>query len=360
VKKTGQSGFPLYFNNLLHRLLHWEYWPAWLFNLPILGIWLFFSLRARSLFFFSAVNPTIPTGGVLGESKKDIIRQLPRQWLPPTCFIPAAPASTQQKQIEKWMKAENQSFPIILKPNVGERGMLVKKINRREELASYLEKNRIDYLAQEFVSLPVELSVTYHRFPGATAGTITSLCRKEHLKVTGDGRRSLNELILDYPRARLQREQLKNLHGKALNRIPGAGEVTELVPIGNHCRGATFLDENRKIDQDLTRMFDELSRQMPDIHFGRFDLKCNSLEELKEGRDFRILEFNGIAADPAHVFDPANSIRNAYRDYYRQWKIIYEISREQRKRGVKPMRWAEARRSLTDYIRYKRSLTDYV
>jgi hypothetical protein len=354
------SRIRLFFSNFFHRLLHWEYWPSWLFNIPIIVIWIYFAVRARSLFFFSAVNPTIPTGGVLGESKIEIFKQLPQKWLPLTCFVPAASTNQQFKQIKEWMKRKGQAFPIILKPNIGERGLLVKKINTAEELKLYLSKNRIDYLAQEFVSFPIELSVSYHRFPGASRGTITSLCRKEHLTVTGDGKQSISALVYAYPRARLQQRQVEKLLGKKMNDIPEKGEIVELVPIGNHSRGATFLDKNHLIDEALHEVFDQLGHQMPEIHFGRFDLKCTGLEALKKGKAFCILEFNGIAADPAHVFDPNNSIWRAYRDYYRQWKIIFQISREQGRRGQRAMSWREAISSLRTYIKYQKSLVDYV
>ena len=55
-----------------HRITHWEYWPFWVIYYPLFPVWAFFSLRARSFFFFNAANPTMENGGMAMESKNDI------------------------------------------------------------------------------------------------------------------------------------------------------------------------------------------------------------------------------------------------------------------------------------------------
>ncbi len=345
-------------SNFLTKLLHWEYWPASVFNIPIVFMWLFFAARARSLFFFTTVNPVIETGGFFGESKIDILKRMPEELIPKTLFIGKENLSLER--IEKWMEEEKLEFPIIVKPNIGERGLLVKLIDSEDALEEYLKWNPIDLLVQEYVDLPIEISITHYQMPNEGKGRITSVCLKEHLKIWGDGKRNIKDLILAYPRARLQLRQLKQLHGNRLERVPPAGEQIVLVPIGNHSRGAMFLNANKEIDEKLTQVFDDIASQMKDIYFGRFDLKCSSFEALRQGVSFKILEFNGVAADPAHVFDPGNSIWSAYKDYYKQWKIIYEISKYQRAKGIKPMSLYEMRVAWKKYLSYQKQLKEYV
>ena len=55
------------------RLTRWEFWPAWLFYLPVVGYVLYLAFRHRSLTLFTAVNPAIPAGGFIGESKFEIL-----------------------------------------------------------------------------------------------------------------------------------------------------------------------------------------------------------------------------------------------------------------------------------------------
>jgi hypothetical protein len=61
--------FYIRYLNFMTRLTQWEYWPFEVIYLPIFVYWLWLSVKARSLFFFSAANPSIENGGMLGESK---------------------------------------------------------------------------------------------------------------------------------------------------------------------------------------------------------------------------------------------------------------------------------------------------
>src|SRR3546814_20997553 len=52
-----------------NRLRRWEFWPAWLFYVPIVGYILWLGLRFRQPTAFTASNPAFESGGVVGESK---------------------------------------------------------------------------------------------------------------------------------------------------------------------------------------------------------------------------------------------------------------------------------------------------
>ena len=60
------------------RWTHWEFWPAWLFYLPVGAYYLWLALRYRSFSLPATANPGIPTGGLIGESKCEIIDALRR------------------------------------------------------------------------------------------------------------------------------------------------------------------------------------------------------------------------------------------------------------------------------------------
>lgn len=331
------------FRNFWHKLFHWEYWPSYVFNIPVVCFWLWFALRARSLFFFAATNPAIETGGVLGESKIDIMNQVPEAYCPTTVFIPT---HTSWETAWAKVKAAQIQFPCIGKPNIGERGFLVTKLADSTALKDYLTqhgKNR-DLIVQAYIDYPMEVSVLHWRMPDAETGTITSVCEKVHLTVTGDGQHSLAQLIQQYPRARFQEAQLRSLWSEeALRSILKKDEKVVLSSIGNHSRGATFLNANDQIDDLLHQVFDSLSHQLHGILFARFDIKCASWESLKAGKEMAILEINGVAAEPAHIYDPHYKLRHAYRDMWQQWNTIFRLSQAQHARGIPYMTWAEAR-----------------
>jgi len=336
-------------SSLFIKMGSWEYWPIYIVNIPVVFIWLFYAIRSRSLFFFSTVNPVIETGGVFGESKINILNRIPKDYLPVTIFIKA---ETSEEIVLQKLKTSNLTYPIIAKPNVGERGLLVAKIENESELLQYTQSNKVDFLIQEFISLALEVSILHYRFPDQQKGKVTSICIKDTLKVTGDGVSNIESLMEKYPRAKLQLERFQSEFSELLKQVPKKGELVELEPIGNHCRGTTFLNGNEHIDENLDRIFDAISLQMEGIYYGRFDMKCSSIDAIKKGEKFKVLEFNGIASEPAHIYDPSYPVWKAYKDIYQHWKIIYQIGKQQRAKGIDSMKLKEVVDSLRTYFSY--------
>ena len=320
---------------------------------PVLFIWIGFSIRARSGVFFSAANPSIDMGGFAGESKMDILSKFPPKVVPTTHRISIGSST---EEVWNILESSQLEFPIIAKPDKGERGFKVEKLKGRTDLEAYVEECQTDFLLQEFIDLPVELGILYYRFPGAEKGKVTSLTLKKFLTVTGDGFSTVEELIKAYPRAKLQYKVLKASQPQLMLHIPANGEVVELVPIGNHARGATFLDRTDLVDSELENRFDQLFQKLDGIYFGRLDIKCHSLESLKAGGDFYILEFNGVKAEPTHIYQPGFSLLKAYRVLYAQWKVIYQISVANHRRGIPYDPFIPTLKKLQAHQRYKKSL----
>ena len=324
-----------------------------LVNIPVGFIWLFYAIRARHPFFFSNTNPVIENGGFLGESKFNIYQHLPEAYLPKTALIPANAINVES--ILRRVQDLNLTYPFILKPNIGERGFRVERIDDYATLEKYLlDTPYVDLLIQEYVDLPVELSVMYHRLPHADRGRVTSVCIKELLTVTGDGKRTLQELIFDYPRAKLQWETMAEKWKSEMDQVLSPQEKKNLMPIGNHCRGTMFLNGNAHIDEALNQAFDQVSRGSTGMFYGLFDLRCRSIEALKQGEPFKILEYNGVSAEPAHIYQPGYSLWQAYKDIASHWRIIFRIHRHQRSQGIHPMPVQEGWQQVRQYFAYKK------
>lgn len=339
--------------NWFRKWSAWEFWPMWLAVAPIVLMYAWFAARARHLFFFSNVNPAIPLAGAVGESKMDILRLLPPKILPKTVFAPSG------QSFEKTLAELRQTgigFPLLAKPDVGERGFLVKKCADEAELRQHLAQFPIDFIVQEFLELPVEMTVLFHRFPG-TGGRfgITSVCEKEFLAVRGDGRATVRELMSANVRAAFQLPRFEAEFPDVLEKIPAAGERVLLEPIGNHCRGTKFLNANQHIDSQLIAAFEPICRRIEGVFYGRFDLKCESPEALKNG-EFKVMELNGVLGEPAHVYDPAFGMRRAYRDFYRHWRLIFDLHRAALAVQTKPTTHRAAFQFIGQYFEYKRRL----
>jgi hypothetical protein len=317
-------------HNFFIRLRSWEYWPFGIVQLPIFVYWFWLSLKARSFLFFTASNPRILMGGMFGESKYDILKTIPDEIKPKTLLMSPGASCTETVTA---MRSMGLSFPVICKPDIGERGFLVKRVNNESELTAYLSTIHIEFIIQELVDLPVECGVFFVRYPDEDRGRVTSLTLKEMLTVTGDGRSTLEQLILTKDRARLQWERLKLVHAERLREVLPAGEVYLLNAIGNHCLGTKFLNGESYITPELSATFDRISKQIPEFYFGRFDLRTASIEDLYRG-NVKILELNGCGAEPAHIYDPGFSLPRALGVLLSHWRDLYRISVQNKKRGV--------------------------
>jgi hypothetical protein len=94
----------------------------------------------------------------------------------------------------------------------------------------------------------------------------------------------------------------------------------------------------------LEKVIDQICRGYKGFYFGRFDIRAASFEDLKNGKNFSIIELNGVTSESTNIYDKRYSLFNAYRILFSQWRIAFEIGEENRKCGVKPV-------SLLDLIR---------
>lgn len=336
-------------SNFFIKLRNWEYWPFGILQLPLFIYFLWLALRSRSLVFFSASNPGIAMGGMFGESKYDVIRKIPSAYTPRTVLI-QVPST--RDEVLKTLDAHGFTFPVIFKPELGERGFMVKKITSAADVEWYLKKIRINFLAQDFVDLPLEFGVFYQRYPSQPSGKVISVVTKEMLSVTGDGTSTLQQLIMKKDRAKLQWKKLEEAYRQRLAEVIPAGKQIELVSIGNHAMGTKFLNGNHLINDQLSSSFDRISKQIDGFYFGRFDVRCASLTDLYEGR-VKVMELNGCGAEPAHIYDPGFGLFKAVGVLFRHWKTIFEIARENHQAGT---RYLSYREGLAFYRAFKKAV----
>jgi hypothetical protein len=71
----------------LKKITNWEYWPSYLFYVPLLPYAFYLAIKARSFGFFSAVNPGIEGSGNGLESKYKTLQLLPSNYCPISIFI---------------------------------------------------------------------------------------------------------------------------------------------------------------------------------------------------------------------------------------------------------------------------------
>ncbi len=313
--------------------MRWEFWPPWLAYLPVIPWILYLGIRHRSLTLFTAANPGIPTGGFAGESKAEILRHL--ACVPEYTVVPASlPAAERVKAAAEFTARAGLAYPLVLKPDAGERGNGVAIARSEADAAAYLSAATRDTIVQRYAG-GLEFGVFYYRIPGEPEGRIFSITEKRFPAVRGDGRSTIAELIGRDRRASLLAETYIARLRRGAAEVPARGEEVEIAEIGSHCKGAIFLDAGYLETEELRRSIDGIAKGHPGFYFGRFDVRADSVAEFRAGR-VAVLELNGVSAEATHIYDPAVRLREAYRVMFRQWRLAFEIGAKNREAGARP------------------------
>ncbi len=320
--------------NFLYRLTHWETWHYLAKYIPIMPVWLWYCFRAHSFWFFMPSNPTLTFGGFEGESKREMFEQLPDGSYPKSMYVSHDMSFS---EIEKMVTVHSFVFPVAVKPDVGMMGFMFRKIDNIDKLKQYHQTMPADYIIQDLVTYPLEVSVFYYRLPYKTKGQITGFLKKEYLQVVGDGRSDLKQLITNYPRVQFRLEEMLSKHKGKLDHIIPEGEAYCLSNALNLSRGGKLISLAHEKDENLLKVFDGLSHYTNHFYYGRYDIKCASVEDLKAGKNFYILEYNGCGAEPHHIYGDGNTLLQAYKILLQHWKVLYQISKYNHNNGAS--RW---------------------
>jgi hypothetical protein len=315
-----------------------EFLPGWFVYLPVIIQWIALGLWHRDFSLPTAANPRIRTGGLCGERKTeilDIAGPTARSFIAP--YTTVTTGTDDLPRALAALTAAGLALPVVLKPDIGCNGTGVRLIRTQawlaESLAAY--PRGIDLILQQFVALPEEAGIFYVRRPDAAAGHITSITLKTPPTVTGDGITSLRTLIDADPRHhRLKHLYLPHLSAR-LEVIPAFGETYPLVFAGNHCKGSIFSNGAAHITAALTNRIDAIARDLPDFHFGRLDVRFESLQALRSGESFRVIEVNGVGSEATHIWDPSTTLRTIWSDQLRHYGAAWSIAAAQRSRGAR-------------------------
>lgn len=317
----------------IERVWRWEFWPLWLFYLPLAPWILYLSLRHRGLTTITAANPGIPHGGVVGESKYDILRRLPPEWTVGAERIDIGEPSDRTSQVDRILSDRGWPFPVILKPDAGQRGAGVKLVRSHDETRAYVARHPQPIIVQPYHPGPYEAGIFYYRFPGEQTGRVFSITDKHFPVLVGDGRSTVEQLIWRHPRFRMQAARFLQRHCLDRHSVLMEGKPFPLAIAGNHCQGTMFRDGAHLITPALERTVDRIARQFEGFYFGRFDVRYADVAEFKAGKAFAIVELNGVTSESTNIYDPTWSLLCAYRVLFQQWAILFRIGAANRRSG---------------------------
>lgn len=339
----------------LSRMLHHEWWPAWLWYLPLVPFLLGLAVRHRGVALFTCCNPGIENGGGwVGESKHAIMKALgDHPAVLPTLLVPRGTPEERLATLVRGLESHPRpfDFPVILKPDAGQRGHAVKLARTPEDARAYLAAMTAPAACQPYHPGPAEFGVLWARTPGSPrSGRIYSINRKTFPVLVGDGSRTIEALIAAHPRFRLQAEVFLTRLGDSCLLIPAAGEAVRLSLSGNHAQGTLFADGADLITPDLERTIDALALGFTGgLDLGRFDIRCADEDALKRGEGLAIIELNGVTSEAANLYDPARSTAWAYGVLFGLWNRLYKLGAERRRAGATPLSLADLWRLHRQY-----------
>ena len=313
--------------NRVAQFFRFEFWPFWILYIPTYFYYFFLAIKSKRSLYFTLLNNGMTYGGAFFTSKNAVLRNLTKSVLPKTILIQPRTNFTHLKQLI----FENKiSYPLILKPDKGERGKGVEKINNDIELQAYQKRfGKIPFLVQEYIDYPIELGVLFFWTPDGVP-TISSVVQKHFCSITGNGTDSFGTLVQQQERIRHRKKIIAARFKEQWNSIPEKGVQTILEPIGNHNKGTMFLDMRYKISEDMLQWIENCAKKIPGFDYGRFDIKIKNWDAFSSSNkeDVKIMEVNGVNSEPCHIYDPHYTLLQAYKDIFYHMRIIYELSKQ--------------------------------
>ncbi|MEM9083305.1 MAG: alpha/beta fold hydrolase, partial [Planctomycetota bacterium] len=265
------------------KIMNHEFWPGWIFYIPVVGWIAILALRHRSLMVWTLANPGMRDGGVIGESKHAIVQSLPERWVLQAVKVEASDDEAKRVVLAKELADQVGGYPLIAKPDAAQRGVGVKKITAAGEFEAYFEDVDVDVQLQEYHPGPSEAGVFYVRMPGEERGRIFSITHKEFQFIEGDGERTIEELIWSNRRTRVQQSVFHERFADRLTEVLPDGEKLRLSEAGNHAQGCMFRDGAHLMSKELEDRVDEIAREVAGFNFGRFDMRYENEELFRRG-----------------------------------------------------------------------------
>ena len=325
---------------------HFEFWPPRLFEAPYYVALIWGCLRngvgPRGL---PKANYGLDHGELGLGSKFSTQLAFDQKYFPPTELLSTDTSDNSdnsdisdisEAQIanstsaERWTHqinrfADSHGFPVIVKPDIGAVGKGVQMVASQKEIEGVVSSLAVDQLLQAFCTEPCEYGVFYVRESGT--GRISGINKKHFPTVVGDGKHTLQQLAEQHPR--YTQHWSIFLNHNDLTKVPTNNEEVQLSFIGSHTMGCKFTDATSLHTPELANALNNLCDPQPGFNFGRLDVRAESDAALQRG-EFVVIEVNGIASLPTHMFDPSYRLRDAYKIFLEHARLLTSIAAEHR------------------------------
>jgi len=338
IKKMARPSQEVFYTSDANRSPNYfEHWPPYVFYFPVIICYLLLSCRHKSLTLPSIANPEFP------DSKCDSLDLIPdslAEWVGRyQRFHANENPSRRAEAAQKCINNAGLTYPIVIKPDLGLKGIGVARLDDKQALDDYFQRPEGDgdFQFQEYINWPGEAGAFYIRMPDETRGSIVSLAFKFPASVTGDGRSTLKALIDAKKIPRLKKQLFLSHNRHQLGRVIQQGETFPLMFVHNHDQGGVYKDGLAQITTELNNRFDEIAQTIPNFYYGRFDVKFEAMDTFTKGQRFKIMEINGASSEAGDIFDAGARLGSVYLSYFKRLNRLFAISIANRRRGYRPV-----------------------
>jgi hypothetical protein len=308
-------------------------------------MWIVLSIRYRGVTLPTVANPSMEVGGLWGEGKTQglqLFGHFSHPFLAPYVSFRRSPDQGPDETADAVIAsaaAQGISFPMVVKPDRGYQGWGVRAVGSRDDLIQYLRSVAVgtDLILQRKVPFEGEASIFWISEPDAASGRIASMTLTYAPHVIGDGKRTVAALVQRCRVLRRGRDTFRRELQERWRVIPSTGEVVILTNTRSARLGAVYRNAIGCAEPNLEPLFARIAASVPEFHFGRFDVRFRSLDELRRGEAFQIVELNGAGAEMLHIWDGRATLRGAYRDLWGQYRCLFRIADAMRRKGHRPV-----------------------
>lgn len=319
----------------------YEFWNPRLFEFPFYAyLGLQCLINRVGIKGLAKANYGLYHGEIGLGSKFDSQLAFSQDYFLPSILLPGYLTTDERKAAINGFVKE-YGFPVILKSNVGSVGKGIAKVSNAADIEKHAPRLLGGYILQKFTPHPYECGVFFVRQNGKPR--ITGINMKHFPTVIGNGQDDLLTLARNHYRYTPHWNSF--LQDIDTSEVLEDGSEKRLSFIGSHTLGCKFTDDEHLRTPELEAEIFKLFESQPGFNFGRVDVKAADEDALKRG-EFVVIEVNGVASLPTHMFDPKFSVWQAYKIFFEHGKLLAQIAAEHRDKQMELMSYPQVMKKV--------------
>lgn len=314
----------------------YEFWNPRLFEFPYY-VYLGWQCLKRGLSIktLAKANYALDHGEIGLSSKFDSQMAFDQSYFMPTELLEdSLSVEAKKKQIRAFVEVHN--YPVILKSNLGSVGKGIVKLESDADIEKHTPRLLGGYILQKYTSNPYECGVFFVRVGGKPK--VTGINQKHFPSIIGNGVDTIDTLARNHYRYTSHWNSFLQDFDTSI--VLPDGEQKQLSFIGSHTLGCKFTDDSDLLTPELEAAIVAFFESQQGFNFGRVDVKCADQDAFQRG-EFVVIEVNGVASLPTHMFDPKFSVWRAYKVFFEHAVYLAQAAKDHQHKEMELLSYRE-------------------